>query len=194
MKKLSDTITNECRNVIDIKHAKYRANKLKVIKIINIFSLCSVKKITHHPYYSDTITVYQKNTIVYPDAYDLNLDEYCSHGIHYYKSIEAAYYHDIPENNYIGQWIEYSDDGIKYVHNIINGEHNNQSISYHPNGIVRSIETYLNNKHHGLFKRWYSNGEQELDGNFVDDYRSGTWIFWNPSGDKSKITTYCDEI
>src|SRR5271156_4246303 len=31
MQKLPDTITNEEREVVDVSHAKYRANKLKVI-------------------------------------------------------------------------------------------------------------------------------------------------------------------
>lgn len=112
MKKLPDTITNEDRkNVYNRHYAKFRANKLRVIKIINIFSLKSVKKITHNPICSGVETIYQKNYIVLPDKYDES-EKVCTHGIHYYKSISAAYYYDNPEDDYVGKWIESYDDGF----------------------------------------------------------------------------------
>jgi len=94
LKKSTRTKTNEKRNgIVNAKNAKYRANRLRVLKIIN---KCDPKITTTNIHSSwDLKTLYQINRITYPDSFDTNLDNVCSSGIHYYKNFMNAYFYHI---------------------------------------------------------------------------------------------------
>jgi len=97
MKKLQDILSNEKReHIYDVNNATYRANKLYVIKIFNIFTKKRYDKVVNvTQVYFDTppiFTIYKKNTIVYANDFNHDLSKTYSSGIHYYKSIETTLY------------------------------------------------------------------------------------------------------
>src|SRR5688500_6099539 len=109
MKKLPNTITNESRKYVqDKKYAKFRASELEVIAIINIQDAKTIDTINNiyrvRNIMGNAISfsniIYKIGCKVKPDRFDFNLDVICSNGIHYFNSIEAAYFYrfNIPNN------------------------------------------------------------------------------------------------
>lgn len=157
MQKLKDTKTNEKRDDIkDIKYAKCRANKLKVIGIIdidnpNVTSSCIVNEYIDN--FSSNIerklkTTYTVNEIVEPDKYDEDINNVCSSGIHYFKTLERAYYYKDANKNhkYTGYWADWGDSGNK----ILEG-------------------AYANGKKIGEWRFWCNNEKIVLTTNFPLD-------------------------
>jgi antitoxin component YwqK of YwqJK toxin-antitoxin module len=183
MDKLLYTDTNEDRkNMIDIQHAKYRASDLRVIKIINIFSLKSIKKITHHTVYCGDKTVYWKNHVVLPSNPNI-FNEISIHGILYYKSIEAAYYYGNPENNYTGRWFKWFDDGSYTEFNIIKGRKHGLALTRYYNGSKCLEYFYVYDKLHGLFRRWHENGNLAHSGRYQNNHMISE-IEYNEDGEE----------
>ena len=94
MSLCNDSITNENRsNIKNNEYAKYRTNKAHVELIFNKLTLEECQQVEGK--FIQKITKYMVGKIIVPDSFDLNLDNVCSNGIHYYKNIECAFYHDI---------------------------------------------------------------------------------------------------
>lgn len=111
LEKLSDTRTTEKRDgVYNPNFAKFRADKLKVIEIINVNNLNNDKKSITNVYtdnkyegYDDVIyhkMVYTVNDVVFPDFFDDCIDNVCSNGIHYFKSFDMAFAYE--KNSHMG--------------------------------------------------------------------------------------------
>jgi antitoxin component YwqK of YwqJK toxin-antitoxin module len=175
MQYLEDTLTNESRTCSDKGYAKFRGDKFEVIKIININDLSTKDKITNvfnsiteHGGKFQTTTIeleYIVGEIVRVSDYDENVSEVCEKGIHYYKSISAAFcYGQNPPTNYTGYWYIWNQDGspeAKYE--------------------------YVNGKRHGEFELWHNNNNygQDVDqklssvdkiyGYYTNNKRSGLW-------------------
>jgi hypothetical protein len=95
MEKLPDTRTNEARkNVDDDKYAKFRADKMKVILIFDIKNPdCQIDSIDNPPPAPRaSFLIYKKGEIILPDGFDEDVDKICSQGIHYFKTLDAAYF------------------------------------------------------------------------------------------------------
>lgn len=128
MKKLPDTKTNEARNgIVDEKYAKFRANKLMVIHIIDMnnpdLSEINPKKyvVNEFMYWNDGFgrvidkkMRYDVGQIVEPDCYDEHIDAVCTNGIHYYKSIVAAFYQKSIPEKYTGTVLKWHSNGSFY--------------------------------------------------------------------------------
>src|SRR5438128_1956435 len=121
LKKLDDTKTNESRkDIVDPMYAKFRANKLMVVRIYNKHTGEEVNSIKNSVYHTKKIT-YTCNEVVEVTNYDGNVDEICSTGIHYFKCEEAAkfYEHVMSENatlkevkqSYTGPYKQWSSNG-----------------------------------------------------------------------------------
>jgi antitoxin component YwqK of YwqJK toxin-antitoxin module len=145
------SITNQCRLSIghpNRKYAKFRASKAKVIDIIHKFDqtkiIDSVKSSSH--YYK---IEYVKGTIVLPNAFDTNLSKVCSSGIHFFESIEAAFYYELDKlKNYTGHWTEWHQNGKKMA------EH------YFRNGISTGYWTEWKENGQKKFEGYYTNGQK----------------------------------
>lgn len=110
MKKIEDTRTTESRIVKDIKFAKYRASHLQVVLIVNKFDFTKTLYYIYN-YFNGKRTKYKEGEIVYPDSFD-DSNKICSNGIHYFTSIEPAYYYGIETcENYTGDYVSWYDDG-----------------------------------------------------------------------------------
>jgi hypothetical protein len=111
MKKLPDTITNELRkDVKNANNAKFRANKLNVLKIINVFDGTTTQSILNQ--FNNSSVIYIVDKDVFPNRYDKNPNNICSCGIHYFKTIDAAfYYQKNVQPNFSGVWKVFCDSG-----------------------------------------------------------------------------------
>ncbi len=98
---------NEMRkDVKDKKYAKFRCNGLYVVDVIHSLTLKHNKDILHR---SPFMWIrYEVNQFVTPDFYTENIDIICGHGIHYFLSLEAAYYECVIEN---GRHLQFRDNG-----------------------------------------------------------------------------------
>jgi antitoxin component YwqK of YwqJK toxin-antitoxin module len=181
MKKIFDTITNESRDgVINTRYAKFRANKLQVVTIISYHNpKRRSKKIIHKPDCMFPSTVYIKGHIVEPDKYDYDLNIICSNGIHYFNSIEAAYYYELMSYDYSGVWKTYRDNGeifsyCTYKKGIKHGNY----VSYYPSGNKNSEGSYVDDVKNGHWTH-YLGGDVVDEGSYVDNKKHGRWIVHN---------------
>lgn len=161
MEKCKDTITSEERNdVVDEKYAKFRANELMVIEIINVYDGTSrATHIINASGYSDFLK-YEVGKIVKCDKFDSNIDKVCSGGIHYYKTLIAAYY---------------------YCASAINKRHDDKWTEWYDNGRKKCETSYKNGIIHGLYIKWYLNGQKYIEVH----YERGKIISttrWSPDG------------
>lgn len=224
MEMCDGTETNEDRkNVIKADHAKFRANKLRVVDIININSGLPTGKIVNS-YWNYAPLEYKVGAIVECDKFDYDINKVCSSGIHYFKTLVTAYYynydyHRIHQNGYTGEWMQWYDCGqIKSVLSYDKGILNGSWIIYHDNGNICEERNYkdgkingkyimrnydgrktfeadcVNGSFDGLYTTWYLNGNKSAEGLYKNGERNGLWIDWSTSGQKLFEEIYCDGI
>lgn len=144
LKKLENTITNENRcGIVDSNHAKFRANTLMTILIINKMNGQLVTKITNSCY-SKKIFLYELNKIAIVNDYDMHSNIICAPGIHYFKSIESAYFYDFKniETHYTGTIKKWLSDGYLYQeYELLNGHM--VSEKYLTDAEIREIDTFI---------------------------------------------------
>lgn len=196
LEKLYYTRTNEKRsNVVDASCAKFRADVLQVVEIINV----NDPKITTNKIlntYDYVIVKYEVGESVVANKYDDDVDNICSGGIHYFKSFLPAYYfRDVPEK-YIGDWIFYFDSGQKYMTcKYKNGTISMACDAWYENG-KKYIEIKVLDSTDPHFKstymEWYDNGKNKMQGEFFDEMKSGHWISWHDNGNKFSEGDYVE--
>jgi len=94
MKRMQDTKDNEMRaKVVDARYAKFRANKLMVMRILDTLSNVFVDSIKHSykHIYGDIPIEYRVGKIALPNGFEDNVDIICAEGIHYFNTLFAAY-------------------------------------------------------------------------------------------------------
>lgn len=194
LRKLPDTKTNEKRqNVINPKCAKFRANKLKVIKIINVDDPSITKKHILNKFNNNELC-YRVGDTVISDLYDENINVTCSHGIHYFKTIRAAYFYESIPTKHCGKWIEWHDNGNKSeTGEYLNGKQIGSWISWYDNGTKNITGNYLNGEKNGKWTQWYDSGNKREEGAYLNGERNGRWIFWNKNGKKSEEHEYLND-
>ena len=157
MKKLATTKTNETRIVIDERHAKYRADKLMVVDIIDKYHPHRLMEITKS-YFDDGFT-YTVGTIACDNSFDKDLHKICTKGIHYFKTVEAAFYFNLELNQefdgIIKEW--HSDGEIQLETQFKSGILNGVSRRYDC-GRLESETQYKNGVCHGLSRHHDSYG------------------------------------
>jgi antitoxin component YwqK of YwqJK toxin-antitoxin module len=162
LEKLIDTITNELRtNIIDPKYAKYRANKLKTILIINKFDTSNVIMEIQNSCHEEKKVVYITDEIIEIDDYDYDLNKVWSTGIHYFKTIEQSFFWELLKFNptYTGKCIEWHEGGNKCEE----GEYKE--------GIPE-----------GKWIKWHTNGNKREEGEYKEGIKKGEWIRWYEYG------------
>jgi len=112
LKKPSDIITNENRKSIkNPLYAKFRADKLDVVLIFNTIKPTNTVTIAYSIY--DCEFKYEVGKQV-NNTYNTNNEVICGQGIHYFKTIKAAFYYEISTNvltNHVGRYVNYRDNG-----------------------------------------------------------------------------------
>jgi hypothetical protein len=90
--------TNEHRdNIKDARFAKFRANFLFVVNILDLTTMQFVPEWEHtwvsiDLFAQQTIT-YQTNKFAVPNDYEPDPNKVCAPGIHFFKSLEAAFFY-----------------------------------------------------------------------------------------------------
>ena len=54
--------------------------------------------------------------------------------------------------------------------------------------------TYVDDKIHGLYKKWYENGQIEVETKYVDGRLYGLYKYWYKNGQSREETNYVDDI
>ena len=135
-KIMDDTLkTNENRSgIINENHAKFRTNKVEVIAIFNkglfTYQIDSIQN-SHYPKKIN----YKVGTIIEINNYNDDNNLICATGIHYYKTIDSAFYFNFYEiiliNKLSQNYYEWHDDGSL------------------------SLEcTFINGMLHGKYQKW----------------------------------------
>jgi hypothetical protein len=178
---LEDSITNEARKVFDTMHAKYRADKMRVVSIVNkITGDTNMQKV-----YSDTkelmyYLVGEIVTCVKPFCNDIK--KICASGIHYFKSVEAAFWYNW-DVHYDGNVKFYSDNGkIREQTQYIMGKKCGESCKY-VEGLLTNSRKYENGKlisstHYTYWQNKTMKSSQEFD----SDERIMSELTWYESG------------
>ena len=182
-----DAITNMKRtNIVHAETAKYRTMKAKVIKIED----------SDGKTYNEAVSFnYDKNSLTYKldeelvcHDFDMNLEDVCSKGIHFFLSKQMAETYGVEsiENGVLTTW--------------------------HANGVKERQRTFVNNKKHGLVSVWfengnkneevvfengkiqgiahgfYENGKKKFEFPFLDDKEHGDCHYWDENGNKRTYT------
>lgn len=101
--KLNDTVTNESReNVLDTNFAEYCALKLNVVLIVSKFFPDEVINKTMHVEFCQIVN-YELNEITYQKV---------GYRLHYFKTVEPAYYEDMVCSDYTGYYSSWHDNGL----------------------------------------------------------------------------------
>lgn len=186
MQKDEFTRTNELRtDVLNPEYAKFRASCLKVIEIININNPDEKMSSITNQFYSVPI-IYKKGDFAYPNYFDENLNEICSNGIHYFKTIiPALFYMDAPKD-YTGTWYVWNDNGgKKECDNYLNGILHGKSTGWYYDGEKKSEGNMVNGEKHGEWVTWYNDGIEETRGKYNNGKTVGLWTCYNAETGKS---------
>lgn len=112
MEKLKTTKTNENRKVIDSENAYFRANKLRVIEIVNKFNPNIKRNSIVNSVIPEKVE-YIKNQKVVANNYENDENIVFKGGIHYFKNYKLAYYYELDKLDYYsGKYISYDFDGV----------------------------------------------------------------------------------
>lgn len=145
LKKVIDTVTNEKRKgVINNMYAMFRGNIFFVEYIVNKFQKKELETIESSSQYGGIRLNYNLSSIISEPKYDNEVNNICTTGIHYFKSLEAAFYQGIVPSFFRGTYYSWTIHGspaykCSYANNKLVGQY----IEWHKNEIL--LETFLKN-------------------------------------------------
>jgi hypothetical protein len=157
LEKIMGTMTNEERkSVHDASKAKFRASKLDVVAIFNLLDPSETENKIISEYF-DIDTIYEVGKTVYSDKYDHDIEKICSNGIHYFNTIEPAYFYIQPPKNYTGIYNSWYENGeIMCEGSIIDGLKSGKWTRWHINGSISWFGEYISNNKHGKWEYYTS--------------------------------------
>ena len=185
-----DAITNMKRkDIFNAETAQYRTNKALVIKIEDNDG------VTYDE--AESLFVDKKKKLKYivnkevtSDDFDMNLEDVCAAGIHFFLSKDIAKNYPTPDI-YNGLVESYYEDGRKsYEATFINNKQHGFETAWFRDGSKKWISRYEDGNRHGLFEGWYENGNKRCEFNFVNNKMDGLDISWHENGNKSSECTY----
>lgn len=176
MEKLADTITNESRKginneVINTDTAKFRADKLRVVLIIDLkdgttTTTTITNRFIHNPsYFMNTLpyiftTEYEVGSIALPNHFERDLDIVCGGGIHYFRTVEPAFFYNrYTHKSFTGVWKKWTCDGMLFKQ-----------------------QTYIDGLRNGQSESWYMNGQPKIRCNYIDGVKSDPVEEWHSDG------------
>lgn len=209
----------ERKGIVDINFAKFRASELNVIDILNISTNERLKSFAHSWSNSKQSKInikYTINEIIKPNKpFDENIQKVCASGIHYFKSIDAAFYYIYVNknfNNYSGDWIISNPNGSiherhEFENNKVVARYNHKGIKfestdwksqtktfYYSNGAIKTRSEFriLNGikQKHGEYRQWSKNETILTIGKYTCDHKSGNWEHYFSNGGIESIGRY----
>jgi len=174
---------NEKReNISDQIHAKYRCSK---VKVLDIFHYINGEKTNSVAGLYDPDFTYILNQTIETD-FDENLENVCSTGIHYFKTLEQAkYWYFSPSSyNYTGDYKEWDDQGniilyCFYKNAKYHGEYKELDI------FSKTLNThcfYKDGELHGECKEWDHKGRLITHCVYKDGKLHGEYKQYNKRG------------
>jgi antitoxin component YwqK of YwqJK toxin-antitoxin module len=181
MEKLVNTITNDARVVKNKSYAKFRANMLYVVAIVNkIDHSKTIDSVTNVSYRYKAIT-YKPGEIINVSDYNPNINTICSTGIHYFHTYKAAFFYDYSVTN--GKIMKWYDDGDVWCKEFFsNGKKNGISVYFWEDRIRYTESNYVNDELTGPYTEWYRNNYKCQQGNYLNDKKTGKWVGWYYDG------------
>ena len=177
----ADAKTNLRRsNIIDPEKAKYRASKVKVLKIEDTDGNEHSKK-------------YVIGEVIETE-FDDNLENTDTTGICFYLDKNVA------KNNgvrYIkdGKVVNYYNSGAKsFEEEYVNYELNGLYQDWYENGVKWCQVLYLNNNLHGLYQEWHRNGIKYREENYENGNLNGICREWDENGIKKYDVVYKNDV
>jgi len=153
---------NEKReNVSDPIHAKYRCSK---VKVLDIFHWKTGEKINSISGLCDPNFIYTLNQTIETN-FDEDLENVCSTGIHYFKTLEQAkYWNFFPFTaivyKYTGECKEWDDRGDLILHCFYkDGKLHGECKEWNQKGRLITHCFYKDGKLHGEYKKWNHKGK-----------------------------------
>ncbi len=138
-KKPNFCLSNEMRtDVVNSNFAKFRGSEFIVEDIIHMITLEHIQKLNH--YFQHTKIIYEVGKLVQPNFFDCDINIVCGYGIHYYRSLEAAFYHDAMTN----PTITFQNNGMLETLFITKGS-KEVAIDFDDLGKLVSKKTYVDN-------------------------------------------------
>jgi antitoxin component YwqK of YwqJK toxin-antitoxin module len=82
----------------------------------------------------ENILEYEIGKVIIPDDFDINLEEVCSNGIHYFLKLECAFYYSLHEIQN-GEYLSWHENGQQYIKcKYTDGKLNGECLIRHENG------------------------------------------------------------
>jgi antitoxin component YwqK of YwqJK toxin-antitoxin module len=186
----SDALTNMNRSsVVEKETAKYRANKVKVLKIEDEQGNCypSATSFNHN-----NSLDYKVGTVIEEPSYNVDPEVVCAEGIHYFLNRRVAELYGLKDvaNGLFERWF---DDGKKWEEcSYVDGKRHGLYQLWHKNGQKWEESSYVAGKMHGLYQLWYENGKKREETTYVEGRRHGLYQVWHENGKKREETTYVE--
>lgn len=166
-----DAIVNwERPDIVDTQKAKYRANKVKVLRINDHCGKSYREAVSH---YEAPQVVYKIGRYVEVNKYDMVLTNECATGIHFFLDKEAAEHYEIPKQ-FTGVRHEYYHSGQKYTEsNYLYGKLHGMCKEFYDTGEKMRHQLYMNGKLHGPYMLWSKNGDHICTGQSIHGKNHG---------------------
>jgi signal peptidase I len=195
LKKLPFTQTNEGRrNAINVKCAKFRGNIFQVVDILNKFDAEKRIKSVQNSIY-DKRVIYTVGEIIEIKDYDHCIDNICSRGIHYYKSIKPAFYMELTEHLICnGKLITWGDDGQKILKVCYKNEKPDGEMKSWVNNVMILKCHYKDGQLDGTYERWSNNNKKVMACYYTKGVLNGVTTEWAINGKKLKECSYVNGI
>ncbi len=184
-----DAITNINHSNIVVKEtAKYRANKAKVLKIED----ADGKQYNSATSFWDTSFLYKTGDTIVCKDFDMNLEKFCSTGIHFFLESRCAELYDLPriQNGIFEEWYETGQLYIKCIYK--GGLKNGLYEQWYDDGQKRVECTFVNDRIEGEYKCWYYNGQLLEESIWKNGIKNGPYRLWNSNGQKEYEGNYID--
>lgn len=81
-------------------------------------------------------------------------------------------------------------DGGRMLGNMVNGQRDGQWTAYFKSGIIRSRADYSEGRRNGPIEVFHENGMPYYTGQYKEEVKVGTWLFFDPQGKELKRVTY----
>jgi hypothetical protein len=192
LQPVEGTITNIGRDkVIDQRYAKFRGNKFMVVGIEHKYDpTLTTKSVTNSCYRKQSL-IYEIGTIVAVEDFDVNPNNICSTGVHFFMTKECAFTYEAPTDEYreqlSGPYTTYHENGCKASETTYkNGVRHGPCNEYYTSGNKKSTSNYENGKLSGLFIAYLTCGNTGLTSNY-ENGKQVTDSIWNYAGDSNPI-------
>lgn len=192
LKKIMDETfkTNENRSgIINENYAKFRANKVEVVSIFNkglfTYQIDNIQN-SHYPKKIN----YKVGAIIEINNFNDDNNIICAAGIHYYKTIDSAFYFNFYEiiltNKLSQNYYEWHDNGsLSLECTFLNGMLHGKYQKWDKNGTKTYDYVYHYDKLNGRYQKWYPNGNLMIDCKYKNDVLVDIYVEYYDNGNKS---------